>query len=506
MGRQIGLLIDRNNIIQYVLLGTNKEVLIPRLERFSLIPGRLRGLRLVHTHLYGEDLTEDDITDLKLLHLDAIGVIKINEAGEPYRLQVAYIYPSKEKEIEIVEYKDPYNIKEEFIPFISAIEDEIYKASKERFAVKSGYTAVLVGVYPNKKEAEESIEELKELCRTATITPVNTFIQIKKDLHPKFIVGPGKLKEIVIYTLQNDIDYVIFDNILSPAQSRSISEETELKILDRTQLILDIFARRATTNEGKIRVELAQLKHILPRLSARDDSLSRLTGGIGGRGPGETKLEIDRRRIKDRIAFLTQKLKEIELVRNTQRTKRTKHKLPVVSIVGYTNAGKSTLLNNLTNSGVYADNLMFATLDTTSRRLRFPEERECVLTDTVGFIRNLPESLKGAFKSTLEELYDSDLIIHLVDISNPQFRKHISAVNNILEELKLDEKQKIMAFNKIDLVPEEDLFEIKKEFEDAVFISAKDRSSFRDLLLRMHHTLFREGKNVELFRYYFEKV
>jgi len=166
-------------------------------------------------------------------------------------------------------------------------------------------------------------------------------------------------------------------------------------------------------------------------------------------------------------------------VRITQRTKRTKYKLPVVSIVGYTNAGKSTLLNNLTNSGVYADNLMFATLDTTSRRLRFPEERECILTDTVGFIRNLPESLKGAFKSTLEELYDSDLIIHLVDISNPQFRKHISAVNNIIEELKLDEKQKIMAFNKIDLVPEEDLFEIKKEFENAVFISAKIEAHLR---------------------------
>lgn len=462
MGRQIGLLIDRNNIIQIVLVGTNKEVLIPKLERFAITPGKLRGLRLLHTHLYGEDLDEDDITDLKLLRLDAVSVIKLNDRGEPYKLQMAYLYPSHEKEYDIIEYKDPYNIKDNFIEFISAIESEFSRKVRERYEVKKGFSGVLIGVYKDKKEADESLFELKELCRAAEIIPEETFMQIKGSIHPKFVVGPGKLKEIVIYAMQNNIDYLIFDNILSPAQSRSIAEQTEMKILDRTQLILDIFARRAKSNEGKIRVELAQLKHILPRLTGRDDSLSRLTGGIGGRGPGETKLEIDKRRIRDRIAFLTKKLKEIESVRQTQRVKRTRKNLPIVSIVGYTNAGKSTLLNNLTKSDVYADNLMFATLDTTSKRLRFPEDRECILTDTVGFIRNLPESLKGAFKSTLEELDESDLLIHLVDISNHQYKKQIDAVNQIFDELKLNDKPKIIVFNKIDLVDEQVITEAKR--------------------------------------------
>ncbi|MCX8083465.1 MAG: GTPase HflX [Calditerrivibrio sp.] len=504
-GRQIGILIDRNNIIQYVLVGTNKEVLIPKLDRFAITPGKLRGLRLIHTHLYGEDIDQDDITDLKLLRLDAVAVLKLNDNGEPYKLQMAYLHPSKE--IDLLEYKDPYDIKDDFISFVNAIEDEFLANVKERFLVKKSFSAVLVGSYTNKKEAEESIAELKELCRTAEISPEKVFYQIKTKIDPKYVVGPGKLKEIILFAMQNNIDYLIFDNVLTPAQSRSISEQTEMKILDRTQLILDIFARRAKSNEGKIRVELAQLKHILPRLTGRDDSLSRLTGGIGGRGPGETKLEIDKRRIRDRIAFLTKKLKELESVRNTQRTKRTKRNLPVVSIVGYTNAGKSTLLNKLTNSEVYADNLMFATLDTTSKRLRFPKERECILTDTVGFIRNLPESLKGAFKSTLEELVDSDLLIHLVDISNSQFKKHIVSVSQILDELKLSEKQRILVFNKIDLITSEKLSEYKKEYPDALFISALDRTSFREMLTRINHILFLGGKKIDLpIRDYFEKI
>jgi GTP-binding protein HflX len=507
MGRQIGVLIDRNNIIQIVLVGTNKEVLIPKLDRFAITPGKLRGLRLIHTHLYGEDIDEDDITDLKLLRLDAVSVVKLNDNGDPYRLQMAYLHPSNEKGFEILEYKDPYNIKDNFLELISAIESEFSKNVKERYLVKKGFSAALVGVYKDKKEAEESISELKELCRSAEISPEEAFIQIKPTIHPKFVVGPGKLREVVLFCMQNNIDYLIFDNVLSPAQSRSIAEQTEMKILDRTQLILDIFARRAKSNEGKIRVELAQLKHILPRLTARDDSLSRLTGGIGGRGPGETKLEIDKRRIRDRIAFLSKKLKDIESVRQTQRTKRAKRDLPIVSIVGYTNAGKSTLLNALTNSEIYADNLMFATLDTTSKRLRFPEERECILTDTVGFIRNLPDSLKGAFKSTLEELEESDLLIHLVDISNNQYKKQISAVNQILEELKLNDKPKVLVFNKIDLVNIEKIDEIRKELPDAIFISALNRKSFEELLGKINHILFMEGKNVGIpVRDYFKKI
>jgi GTP-binding protein HflX len=284
---------------------------------------------------------------------------------------------------------------------------------------------------------------------------------------------------------------LIFDQNLSPVQIRTISAMTDLKVIDRSQLILDIFARRAHTLDGKVQVELAQLKYILPRLTGRGTAMSRLMGGIGGRGPGETKIEIDRRRIRDRIRRLERQLAELSKGRLQRRQKRIKTGVPIVSIVGYTNAGKSTLLNALTQSEVLTEDLLFATLDTSTRRLRFPEEREVIITDTVGFIRELPKSLLGAFKATLEELADAHLLLHVVDISNPRFEEQIRAVDRILHDLELHRIPRVLVFNKIDLIPEEEISPYCRRFE-AVAVSARKRETFSDLLREMEERCWGE--------------
>ncbi len=521
IGRQLGVLLDRSGAVQFVIAGTSNEIVIPPLFRFRLIPGRLRGLRLIHTHTQGESLTQDDLTDLALLRLDSVSVLHYDERGIPQDMETAYILPPDADDMfGYFEEKDPYRQESDYKEFITALENEISSKTKALYRTKEKDTAILLGTYKSKRDADEYMAELKELAESAGMDVIDTFKQIRDKLHPKYVMGPGKLKDIVIRALQTGADYIVFDNPLSPAQSRAVSDYTELKSLDRTQLILDIFARRAATNEGKIRVELAQLKYILPRLATRDDSLSRLTGGIGGRGPGETKLEIDRRRINDRIAFLTKKLKKIEKNREVQRGRRNRSGLPVVSIIGYTNAGKSTLLNNLTSSEVYADNLMFATLDTSSKRIRFPEERDVIITDTVGFIRDLPENLQGAFKSTLEELHESDMLVHVVDISNPRFMNHIRSVEQILGELELSDMQTVLVLNKIDLLKDdeqavlrgeepsepddradsrlEQLAAFRETYPDAVYISALNRKSFRELLEKIRYYLFREGKETDI--------
>jgi GTP-binding protein HflX len=306
-------------------------------------------------------------------------------------------------------------------------------------------------------------------------------------------MGEGKMREVVIRALQLGATLLVFDQELTPTQIRSISEMTELKVIDRSQLILDIFARRAKSLDGKVQVELAQLKYLLPRLTGRGVQMSRLMGGIGGRGPGETKLEMDRRRIRDRIAKLERELAELSHGRYQRRQKRVRAGLPIVSIVGYTNAGKSTLLNTLTRSEVFTENLLFATLDTSTRRLRFPREREVIITDTVGFIRSLPKSLMGAFKATLEELQDADLLLHLVDCSNPRFEEQIAQVEAILEELELAEKPRLLVFNKGDLLPalktKDPLAFMKVRHTarrtGAISISAMDAKSLEPLLAEM---------------------
>ena len=499
-GRQLGLLINRSGSIEYVLAGTSDSITIPVLTRFKLAPGRLRGLRLIHTHPKGDGLDNDDMADLALLRLDSVTACAMDEKGYPKFMETAYITPPDINDIETkfgyLEDSDPYNQKTDYPLFIEALDDEIERKTIGLHTAKTGEYAVLTGVFKSKEESEIYLDELEELARSAGINVISRIYQVKKEIHPKYVVGPGKLREAVIKALLTGAEYIVFDNSLSPSQSRAVSEFTELKILDRTQLILDIFARRAKSNEGKIRVELAQLKYILPRLNVKDDSLSRLTGGIGGRGPGETKLEIDKRRITDRIAFLNDKLKKAEQSRDIQRARREKNSLPVVSIIGYTNAGKSTLLNSLTKSDVYADDLLFATLDTSSKRIRFPKERDVIITDTVGFIRDLPPNLAGAFKSTLEELYNADMFLQVVDVSDKHFRKHIKSVEKVLEEMELLDKERLLVFNKIDKLTEEELEEIEKEYNNAVFVSAYNRKSFDNMLIKISYYFFKEGMDL----------
>lgn len=493
-GRQAAVLLTRAGEVEYVISGSPDGVMIPVLSRFRLAPGRLRGLRLVHTHPSGKGLDSDDMADLSLLRLDSVTCLSYGPDGLPASMETAYLLPGEnETPFAYLDDRDPYNQKTDYPEFIKALDDETLAKTLSLHSARHSSYAVLTGAFGKKETAAACTDELEELARSAGVGVAARMPQIRSAPHPKYVVGPGALREIVIKALTSGAEYIIFDNELSPSQARAIGEFTELKVIDRTQLILDIFAGRAKSGDGKLRVELAQLKYMLPRLGGRDDSLSRLTGGIGGRGPGETKLEIDRRRITDRIGFLSGKLKKLEQSRRTQRTKRQKGLLPVVSIVGYTNAGKSTLLNRLTNSGVYADDLLFATLDTSSKRIRFPQERDVIITDTVGFIRDLPANLAGAFKSTLEELGEADLFLHVVDASDPHRAKRIKAVEKVLEEMDFGEKERIMAFNKTDLLTEAELREMENAYPGAVFISALDRSTFGTMLYKIRYHFFKDG-------------
>jgi GTP-binding protein HflX len=293
--------------------------------------------------------------------------------------------------------------------------------------------------------------------------------------------------------MQRMATLIVFDADLSPSQARHIAEATSLKILDRTQLILDIFAQRAQSADGKLQVELAQLRYLYPRLVGRDDSLSRLAGGIGGRGPGETKLEIDRRRVRDRITALERRIEALGADRHLRRKQRNARGLPVLSIVGYTNAGKSTLLNALTDSRVLAEDKLFATLDPTSRRLRFPRDREVIVTDTVGFIRDLPPDLVKAFRATLEELGDADLLLHVVDASDPRHDEQVEAVDAILRDLGLSQKPRVLVMNKIDRLPPGEGATVAHP-RDAIAISAATRAGIPDLLHACDRLLFAGGR------------
>ncbi|MGH9896598.1 MAG: GTPase HflX, partial [bacterium] len=315
-------------------------------------------------------------------------------------------------------------------------------------------TAILVSASKEPRgDQEDRLTELAELVRSDGITVLDMVAQRCQEIHPKYLLGSGKLKDVVIKALQRGADLLIFAQDLSPAQVRAIGEMTDMKVVDRTQVILDIFARRAHSREGKIQVELAQLRYLLPRLSGTGTAMSRLGGGIGGRGPGETKLETDRRRVRDRIAHLERQLLAYARQRDQRRARRIRHMVPIVSIVGYTNAGKSTLLNALTDSQVPAGDRPFETLDTSSRRLRFPRDREVIITDTVGFIKDLPKDLMGAFRTTLEELRDADVLLHVVDASDPDPDSQVRTVEAILTELNLHHIPRVLVFNKCDRLP-----------------------------------------------------
>ena len=491
--RQIGVLVDRKGKVRRILVGDARSILIPKLEGWRIGTGRLRGLRLIHTHLKDEPLSNEDLTDLALLRLDLIASVGVDSNGLPTVVRIAHLLPDNPsgRVWQLLDPTPPSQLDLDFTGFIKSLEDEISRSMGGRSVQDGVERGYLIGRTVGKDwEIHASLDELQELARSSGLRVVGSAVQLRNSVDPRFVVGKGKLKEIVIDALQKGAGLLVFDAELSPTQVKAIGDFTELKVIDRSQLILDIFAQRARSREGKIQVELAQLKYALPRLAEKDDALSRLTGGIGGRGPGETRLEIDRRRIHSRIGFLEKQTAKLGQRRSLRRGLRTRRHVPVISIVGYTNAGKSTLLNSLTKSSILAEDKLFATLDPTSRRLRFPRETEVIITDTVGFLQDLPETLVAAFSATLDELADADLLLHVIDCANPAFETQMAAVEKLLERLEFHRIPCIRVFNKVDLVPPETLHNICASL-GGIGVSAIDAKTFPALIARMEDEILR---------------
>lgn len=486
----------RRGEVAYVIVGDNRHIMIPDLGRFRTGTGRLNGIRCIHTHLFEEPLTKDDITDLVLLGLDLMVCIQAGKEGIPGRISYAHILPENPqgKGWQVSDIPDLGQLDLDFDGFIQSLEDELSRRNGRK-TLASEERAVLVGVGTGTAgDARESLAELKALAESNNLEVMDAVVQNVKKANPRFLIGKGRLSDLVLRCLQTGSNLLVFDNELTPAQVKTLTDSTELKIIDRSQLILDIFSRRAVTREGKIQVELAQLKYLLPRLATKNTAMSRLTGGIGGRGPGETKLEVNRRRARERIARLNRELKKISRQREERRRLRNSKGLPVISIVGYTNAGKSTLLNILTRSKVGARNRLFETLDPSSRRLRFPREREAIITDTVGFIRSLPDSLMEAFAATLEELNDADLLLHVVDAASPRMEEQIEIVDGVLGKLELKGIPTLLVFNKADLITPLEAIGLEK-MSDGVAISALNPETCHPLLARIEEFLWSDRYN-----------
>lgn len=507
INREISVYVNRSGAVMAVAVGDNVSVELPPLEgRRSA--NRLSGIRCIHTHPNGDPhLSGVDISALKNNRFDAIAAIgvvipDINES----KLSFAMITGFDNDEQFVVEAYEPMHFDEAeniFFPnMVATVEKILERQCNSSSLSQSIEKAVLVGMEYNGFNSnsgwsiEDSLEELKQLADTAGAQVVAKFMQKRPKPDPAFFIGKGKVQELALFVQQENIDLCIFDDELSPAQQRNIEQAMGVRVLDRTALILDIFAQRARSNEGKLQVELAQLQYTLPRIMGKGLSLSRLGGGIGTRGPGETKLEVDRRRIRDRIAYIKESIDKVKSVRSLHRSAREKNSVPTVSLVGYTNAGKSTLLNVLTNSDIYAQDQLFATLDPTTRQLLLPNKQQVILTDTVGFIQRLPHQLVAAFQSTLEEVKEADLLLHVIDVSHEMYKEQADAVYKVLEQIGAADKTVITVYNKVDKLefPENVTERLGRDIH-SICISAKTGLHLTELLERIAENL--QLKSVE---------
>ncbi|WP_221090773.1 GTPase HflX [Deinococcus aquaedulcis] len=463
--REVGVLIDRRGRVISVSVADAKGTEFPDLR---LGENRLAGFHLLHTHPRGGALSKSDLSTLFLKRLDAVSAIEVRQEGQPGLVHTAHLTPpgtvGEEEDWRILPPVPAFQIDEfDLGAQVSALEEEIARTARTREAKKDHERAILVQIDQGEFDAEERLDELAELARTAGAEVVHRELVYRRHLKAGTLVGAGKLEELTSKAYHLDADLLIFGQELGPAQAREIEAATGLKIIDRTQLILDIFALHAQGVESRLQVELAQLRYMKPRLLGAGAQLSRIGGSggsaaggaIGTRGPGETKLELDRRRINDRLSFLEKQLEGVSARREERRKQRARNDVPVVSIVGYTNAGKSTLLNAFTHAAeeprrVLAENKLFATLRPTSRQGFLEGIGPVVLTDTVGFIRDLPKDLTRAFRATLEEIGDADVLLHVVDAASPGADTRLDAVNRILEELGFRDMPTVIALNKAD--------------------------------------------------------
>jgi GTP-binding protein HflX len=511
LNRQIGLFVDRRGRVQSVILGDAHSVALPEFQRVRGQGGRLRGVRLILTHLVPDPLTREELADLAKLRLDLVAAIHRGPAGvlvdlgsltppKPGSSDIFSVRTWPRVPLGVLHREDDElvapspDLPSDFTSFIHTLETNLVAATSQARAERTGTRAMALMVHRGGPGDSAREQELRELCRTAGIHLVDITVQRRPAPDPRTFYGQGKLRDVLVRALEQDVELLICDPDLTPSQTREISDLTDLKVIDRTTLILDIFAQHATSADGKLQVELAQLRYMLPRMVGHGTAMSRLAGGIGGRGPGETKLEIDRRRAKERIHDLERRLKELKQRRDQRRALRRRTGVPVVAIVGYTNAGKSSLLNTVTQSDVLAESKLFATLDPTVRRIRFPKDYEVVLLDTVGFIRDLPPALLQAFSATLEEVADADLLLVVVDAADSDREQHQATVDAILGELGAGAVPRLLVFNKADLLDPAELAERRAlATKNTYFLSALDRRSTGALMHAIDERLWEQG-------------
>lgn len=504
IGTPVTVYINRRGQVIRVGVGTPRQTQFAPLEIPRYGAERLSGIRCITTQMKAESPSEAALTSMALQRLDALVAIDITAEGFQKRgggvtgyvkdTYLAHLVPHPEINWTI---SPPLSLdtlcEQDLLELVDGIEREYEREAIGQNTTTDRDRVLLVGVKTDDISSQRFTDGLAELVRlveTAGGKVLQTIQQKRSRPHPQTVVGEGKVQEIALAAQKIGANLIVFDSNLSPSQSRNLETQIGIRVVDRTEVILDIFAQRAQSGAGKLQVELAQLEYMLPRLTGRGQAMSRLGGGIGTRGPGETKLETERRAIQRRISRLQQEVNQLQAHRARLRQQRQHREVPSVALVGYTNAGKSTLLNTLTNAEVYIADQLFATLDPTTRRWQVPasntgEMRQILLTDTVGFIHELPPPLMDAFRATLEEVTEADALIHLVDLSHPAWHSHIRSVMSILSEMPIAPGPALIVFNKIDTVDSENLAQAEEEFPNAVFICASQKLGLETLRQRI---------------------